>query len=435
MKLSCSVNSWRIRPTLEDVGETATITSLVSARTRNFLGTHPPTFERAREPLDADHWLRQTESKFGLLDCTEHQKVLFAAQQLQGSASAWWANYEATLPAGRRLEWNEFKTNFIFAACISDLKPSQRSLSMSTRKTREGAMRQVEEEDRKRKAPASASETPQAKHRLSTTFRFSPDPAIATVRRSRLADELLVPARVHDDIIDAGVLRLLLVLCATTTTDLLHSTRNVTLPEIRVPPPHVADQLPSTYSDFLGTHPPTFECAREPLDADHSLRQTESKFGLLECTKHQKVLFAVKQLQGSASAWWGNYEASLLAGHRVEWNEFKTAFCAHFIPAGLMQRKFQEFMDLKQGGRNFLQYSEVSNHLAQYAIEYVNTEDKNRYAFLRGMNATLKERLTWQTTGTYNDLVNAAIVQEGAIRQVEEEDRKRKAPVNASATP
>ncbi|GJN35087.1 hypothetical protein PR202_gb23820 [Eleusine coracana subsp. coracana] len=100
-----------------------------------------------------------------------------------------------------------------------------------------------------------------------------------------------------------------------------------------------------------------------------------------------------------------------------------------------MQRKFLEFMDLKQGGRNVLQYSEVFNHLAQYATEYVNTEDKKRYAFLRGMNATLKERLTWQTTGTYNNLVNAAIVQEGAMRQVEEEDRKRKAPASASAAP
>ncbi|GJN40791.1 hypothetical protein PR202_gn00093 [Eleusine coracana subsp. coracana] len=100
-----------------------------------------------------------------------------------------------------------------------------------------------------------------------------------------------------------------------------------------------------------------------------------------------------------------------------------------------MQRKFQEFMDLKQGGRNVLQYSEAFNHLAQYANEYVNTEEKKRYAFLCGMNATLKERLTWQTTGTYNNLVNAAIVQEGAMRQVEEEDSKRKAPATAPAAP
>ncbi|GJN24912.1 hypothetical protein PR202_gb12689 [Eleusine coracana subsp. coracana] len=73
------------------------------------------------------------------------------------------------------------------------------------------------------------------------------------------------------------------------------------------------------------------------------------------------------------------------------------------------------------------------NHLAQYATEYVNTKEKKSYAFLRGMNATLKEHLTWQTTGTYKDLVNATIVQEGAMRQVEEEDRKRKAPASAFA--
>ncbi|GJN32265.1 hypothetical protein PR202_gb20763 [Eleusine coracana subsp. coracana] len=84
---------------------------------------------------------------------------------------------------------------------------------------------------------------------------------------------------------------------------------------------------------------------------------------------------------------------------------------------------------------NVLQYCEAFNHLAQYATEYVNTKEKKRYAFLRGMKATLKEYLTWQTTGTYNDLVNVAIVQEGAMCQVEEEDRKRKAPASATAAP
>ncbi|GJN31814.1 hypothetical protein PR202_gb20260 [Eleusine coracana subsp. coracana] len=92
-------------------------------------------------------------------------------------------------------------------------------------------------------------------------------------------------------------------------------------------------------------------------------------------------------------------------------------------------------MDLKQGGRNVLQYSEAFNHLAQYATEYVNIEAKKRYAFLCAMNAALKEHLTWQTTGTYNDLVNDAIVQESAMRQVEEDERKRKAPASASAAP
>jgi hypothetical protein len=64
----------------------------------DFTATHPPLFIEAGEPLEADHWLRVMESKFGLLHYTEVQKILFTVQQLRGDASAWWANYTATCP-------------------------------------------------------------------------------------------------------------------------------------------------------------------------------------------------------------------------------------------------------------------------------------------------------------------------------------------------
>jgi hypothetical protein len=37
----------------------------------DFTATHPPLFTEAGEPLEANHWLRVMESKFGLLCCTE----------------------------------------------------------------------------------------------------------------------------------------------------------------------------------------------------------------------------------------------------------------------------------------------------------------------------------------------------------------------------
>ncbi len=45
-----------------------------------FLVTHPPLFSRGRDPLEADDWLRTIESKFSLLNYTECQKTLYAAQ-------------------------------------------------------------------------------------------------------------------------------------------------------------------------------------------------------------------------------------------------------------------------------------------------------------------------------------------------------------------
>jgi hypothetical protein len=47
------------------------------------------------------------EEKFGLIRCTETKKPLFAAQQLRGPASTWWANFVAVQPA-----WEEFKLAF-----------------------------------------------------------------------------------------------------------------------------------------------------------------------------------------------------------------------------------------------------------------------------------------------------------------------------------
>jgi hypothetical protein len=46
----------------------------------DFLVTHPPVFADATDPLEADSWLHTTESKFGLLHCTEYQKTLYTVQ-------------------------------------------------------------------------------------------------------------------------------------------------------------------------------------------------------------------------------------------------------------------------------------------------------------------------------------------------------------------
>jgi hypothetical protein len=78
----------------------------------DFRATHLPLFTEAGEPLEADHWLWVMESQLMLLCCTEVQKTLFAAQQLRGEVSAWWANYTATCPADYQVPWVEFRDAF-----------------------------------------------------------------------------------------------------------------------------------------------------------------------------------------------------------------------------------------------------------------------------------------------------------------------------------
>ena len=64
----------------------------------------------------------------------------------------------------------------------------------------------------------------------------------------------------------------------------------------------------------------------------------------------------------------------LPADHVVNWNEFKNTFRAHHIPAGLPDRKLNEFLALTQGTRTMLQYAQTFNHLCQYAIYHADTD-------------------------------------------------------------
>jgi hypothetical protein len=105
---------------------------------------------------------------------------------------------------------------------------------------------------------------------------------------------------------------------------------------------------PTTYGDFTATHQPLFIEAGEPLEADHWLRVIESKFGHLRCTEVKKTLFATQQLRGDASAWWANYTTTRPTDYQVSWTEFRDALRFHYILVGMMRKKWQEFMDLKQ---------------------------------------------------------------------------------------
>jgi hypothetical protein len=77
----------------------------------DFLATHPPIFSRAKDPLDADDWLCTTESKFGLLHCTEYQKTV-CRTTTERSKGAWWVSFTTGLPADHNVAWDEFHVTF-----------------------------------------------------------------------------------------------------------------------------------------------------------------------------------------------------------------------------------------------------------------------------------------------------------------------------------
>jgi hypothetical protein len=105
----------------------------------------------------------------------------------------------------------------------------------------------------------------------------------------------------------------------------------------------------------------------------------------------------------------------LTADHVVTWEEFKTAFRGHHIPAGILDHKLNEFLTLTQGTRTVLQYAQTFNDLCQYAVYHADSDEKKRYSFRRGLNTKLRERLNTVRADNFNELVNLAISQEDCI--------------------
>jgi hypothetical protein len=185
----------------------------------------------------------------------------------------------------------------------------------------------------------------------------------------------------------------------------------------------------ASYQDFFSTQPPFFSKAEEPLDADAWLHIIELKFALLAipCADSSKAHFAAQQLRGAARIWWDNFCAIQPAGHVISWEEFRTAFRAHYIPEGLLERKLNEFLALTQGIRTVLQYAQTFNHLCQYAGYHADSDAKKQDRFCCGLSTKLKERLNLVKANTFSELVNMALTQEDCIT-AHRARKKRKTP-------
>jgi hypothetical protein len=181
---------------------------------------------------------------------------------------------------------------------------------------------------------------------------------------------------------------------------------------------------PAGRVEFRATQLPTFTEVGEPLEANHWLHTIESKFELLNCTENQKTLFVAQQLLGDARAWWVSFTATRPA-NQVQWAEFREAFCAKHILAGIMRRNHREFMDLQQGDQSMYAYSKLFNHLTQYAPEQVDTDKMKKYRFMNSLSTKLQERLALSANWTFLKLVSNAIIAGDTIRAHPESNKKK----------
>jgi hypothetical protein len=89
-----------------------------------------------------------------------------------------------------------------------------------------------------------------------------------------------------------------------------------------------------------------------------------------------------------------------------------------------MKSKHREFMDLQQGNQSVYAYSKMFNHLTQYAPKQVDTDEKKKYCFMKGLSTKLQERLALNADWTFLELVSNAIIADDTNRAHQESKKK-----------
>jgi hypothetical protein len=73
-------------------------------------------------------------------------------------------------------------------------------------------------------------------------------------------------------------------------------------------------------------------------------------------------------------------------------------------------------MDLKQGGRSVHDYLKQFNHLAQYALDQVDTDEKKKDHFMISLSTKLQERMALNTRGTFLEFISNVMISNDAIQ-------------------
>jgi hypothetical protein len=142
------------------------------------------------------------------------------------------------------------------------------------------------------------------------------------------------------------------------------------------------------------------------------LKTIEKKLQVVQCNNHEKVLFALHQLEGPAADWWDAYVEAHEELESINWQEFRNSFRTHHVPFGMMKLKKKEFENLKQGSMSVNEYVTRFTQLSRYAPDDVDTDEKKQAWFLNGLNDGLTYALEACDFANFQDMVDKALVLE-----------------------
>ncbi|XP_072150052.1 uncharacterized protein [Setaria viridis] len=117
------------------------------------------------------------------------------------------------------------------------------------------------------------------------------------------------------------------------------------------------------------------------------------------------------------------------------WNKFATAFRDHHILEAVMDKKANEFRNLKMASMKVQEYAKKFHELMRYAPDDTNTEKKKMYWFRKGLHHGMEMHLAMHDCQNLHALVGKVLrVEKSWLEYEESRDFKRKTTTVPSAT-
>ena len=132
------------------------------------------------------------------------------------------------------------------------------------------------------------------------------------------------------------------------------------------------------------------------------------------------VTFTSFFLKGPAAQWWDSHRRTLPTGMVITCPDFQAAFCARFIPWGIMDREKHDFCNLTQGNMTVHAYQREFLDLSRYAEEDIATDARRQEKFHDGLHPDIKLALLVHDFAHFTTLVNKAIQVETGLQEHEE---------------
>ena len=105
-----------------------------------------------------------------------------------------------------------------------------------------------------------------------------------------------------------------------------------------------------------------------------------------------RIKLAAFQLEGEAQVWW-NWAKTSRDLEAMTWTEFQKLFMGKYFPDTARHAKAQEFLELKQGIMNLMEYVARFTELARFADDYLATDMAKVRRFENGLKLSIRGRI------------------------------------------